>query len=650
MIELKGDICSDFEEASKREWLETNGLGGFASSTVSGANTRRYHGLLTIATDPPAGRVRTVSKLDEFVRIGNRELPLSTNIYPGALEPRGFEFNTSFRLDPFPVWTYQIGDIRIERKIFMVHGRDSTVCVWNLGEDLRAYGDEVSLEIRPLISFSDFHSLSRNREGFDTGFISSSRCVGIRPLADFPEIFFNHNGTGVLKTGFWYRDFVYPIERERGFDFIEDLYQPFALRFDLLEGPAAVIISSDQENFANAFEYEEIEKERRAELCRIAGAGEGFRAHLALAADQFIVARGDGRTVIAGYPWFSDWGRDTMIALNGLTLATNREGIARSVLREYSEHISEGMLPNRFPEDGETPEYNTVDAAFWFFEAIRAYVERSGDPEFVKKHLYEKLAEIISRHVEGTRFNIHAAEDGLLFAGESGTQLTWMDAKYGDEVFTPRMGKPVEIQALWYNALKTMEDFAKGFRDRTGEKAYGEMAKEARKSFNSKFWNSGDGCLYDVVTDDGPDPSIRPNQIFAVSLKHSMLSMYKAKKIVQVVERELFTPYGLRSLSANDQRYRPVYTGGPYERDAAYHQGTVWAWLMGPFIEALRRTYPKGRKLGRHIDTILGAFEGHLAEAGLGQISEIFDGDSPHNPRGCFAQAWSIAEILRVTE
>jgi predicted glycogen debranching enzyme len=339
-----------------------------------------------------------------------------------------------------------------------------------------------------------------------------------------------------------------------------------------------------------------------------------------------------------------------MIALNGLTLATNRAEIARNILLEFSRHISQGMIPNRFPDAGDEAEYNTVDATLWYFEAVRAYVEKTGDFEFVETNLYEKLINVILWHLQGTRYNIHVDTDGLLYAGEAGTQLTWMDAKIGDYVATPRTGKPVEIQALWYNALKIMADFAAKVGDREDQKKYESMAAMTKETFNQVFWNEADECLFDVVENGNRDASVRPNQIFAASLPHSMLSIGRAQKVVEKVEAELLTPVGLRSLSPKDARYCPVYIGSPFERDSAYHQGTVWAWLTGAFVDAYRKVYPNGNKTEKRIEEILSGLKTHLMENGIGQISEIFDAEAPHTPRGCIAQAWSVAEVLRVLQ
>jgi predicted glycogen debranching enzyme len=419
------------------------------------------------------------------------------------------------------------------------------------------------------------------------------------------------------------------------------------LKFDLSE-TARVTISTEKQDISEVETFERKEIARRENLVKDAQAKDDFAAQLALAADQFIAARGRGKTIIAGYPWFSDWGRDTMIALNGLTLATNRAEIARDILLEFSRHISRGMLPNRFPDAGDKAEYNTVDATLWYFEAVRAFAEKTNDYDFIKENLYDKLVEIIVWHLKGTRFNIRVDTDGLLYAGEEGWQLTWMDAKFNGEVFTPRIGKPVEIQALWYNALCIMTDFAQRFGDGDGAAQYKSTADIAKENFNRVFWNEELECLFDVVKNGDKDASIRPNQIFAVSLANTMLSVGKARKIVEKVESELLTPFGLRSLSPNDEKYRPIYTGSPYERDSSYHQGTVWGWLIGAFIDAYRKVHPNGHKTDARIEEILAGFKTHLTEAGIGQISEIFDAAAPHAPRGCVAQAWSVAEVLRI--
>jgi predicted glycogen debranching enzyme len=643
MIKLSPRILADYHTASSREWLETNGIGGFASGTVSGANTRRYHGLLTAATRPPLGRVTMLSKFEETLLIGDNRYELSSNRFPGGVFPEGYKYLTEFRLDPFPIWTYEIEGHTLEKRIFMPHGMNATVCRWSVRNSSEHI---VGLELRPLLSFVDYHHLQHENGDLDVDFLTSKNVVSIKPYDELPELFFNHNASAVTRTGYWYNDFEYAIEQERGFDFREDLFQPFLLKFDLAK-PANVIVSTEQSKSSDAEKLEKAEIKRRKALIKQAGVKDDFAKQLVLAADQFIVKRGDGQTVIAGYPWFSDWGRDTMIALPGLTLATGRPEIAKSIILEFSKHISEGMLPNRFPDAGETPEYNTVDATLWYFEAIRTYAETTGDFAVVKDKLYAKLADIISWHLRGTRYNIHVDTDGLLYAGAAGHQLTWMDAKIGDLVITPRIGKPVEIQALWYNALRTMADFADRFGHAEDEIRFQAMADLARLSFNGVFWNEAERCLFDVVENGTRDGSVRPNQLFAISLHHAILDEGRWSVVVEKAQRELLTRVGLRSLSPNDPAYVPVYIGSPFNRDSAYHQGTVWGWLIGSFIDAYRRVYADDPELDEKISGFLSGFEKHLGETGLGQISEIFDADAPHNPRGCPAQAWSVAEVLR---
>lgn len=641
MIKIDNEICTNFEEASSREWLETNGIGGFSSSTISGANTRRYHGLLVAATDPPVERAVLLSKFEEALTIDGIVYNLSSNQYPGAVHPQGYKYLKNFRLNPFPVWNYEVAGVELEKTAFMVHGENTTVVQYRIAPTNK----KVSLELRPLVAFRHYHHLGIPR-GLNGEFISEDTFVSIKPVASLPTLYFSHSGAKASDTGDWYLNFEYAIEKERGFDFREDLFNPFALTFDLSSSNEAnVIVSTEQKKSADAVTYKTAEIKRREALIETAGAADDFTKQLVLAADQFIVARGDGKTVIAGYPWFTDWGRDTMIALPGLTIATGRFDIAKSILLEYSKHISNGMLPNRFPDGSSEPEYNTVDATLWYFEAIRAYADATGDFEMVREHLYEKLREIITWHIQGTRYGIRVdTSDGLLLSGENGHQLTWMDAKVGDWVVTPRTGKAVEIQALWYNALRVMEDMAARFGDDTGKTDYKLVADFVAQNFEPAFWNEKEQCLFDVVSPGSRDTAVRPNQILAVSLPHSMLSPERARRVVEKVRSELLTPVGLRSLSPYDKKYAPIYIGSPLQRDGSYHQGTVWGWLIGSYITAHKKVYGDDQ-----VKELLRGFERHLTEAGLGSISEIFDGNPPHKPRGCFAQAWSLAEVLRVS-
>ena len=645
MISFDRQICNDLDAATSREWLETNGIGGFACGTISGVNTRRYHGLLTAAHRPPLGRMRLLSKFDEAVDINGRRFELSTNKYQGGVSPEGYLLLSEFRLDPYPIWIYQAETFEVEKRLVMAHGSNTTAFCWKINGQPNG---PIGLEIKPLVAFVDYHSLLREDGSIRFSYEIAGGEVAIAREGTEPVMHLYHNGA-VEHTGFWYRNFTYDIESERGFEHLEDLYQPFSMKFDLSAGPATVVATTENTLVLNFDAIEAAERKRRRSLIKKAAAKTDFEKDLVLAADQFVVARGAGQTVIAGYPWFSDWGRDTMIALNGLTLATGRPEIARGILLEFSKHISEGMLPNRFPDVGDTAEYNTVDATLWYFEAVRAYIEATGDLKFVRRNLYLKLADIVAWHLHGTRYNIHLDTDGLLYAGTPDVQLTWMDAKYDDQVFTPRTGKAVEIQALWYNALMIMAGLANEFGDTKDEARYRAMAELCSLSFNGAFWNEEEQCLFDAVDDGTRDPSIRPNQILAVSLPHSMLDDDRAARVVARVEKDLLTPIGLRSLAPSDGKYRNIYIGSPYDRDSAYHQGPVWAWLIGPFVDAFRKVHGPGMAAEERVEDILQAFKSHLTEAGLGQVSEIFDPEPPFTPRGCFAQAWSVAELLRVS-
>ncbi len=648
MIQFTKETCGDLDAAVRREWLETNGLGGFASSTIIGLNTRRYHGLLVAATKPPVGRVVMLSKLEETFFIEGQPFDLSTNRYAGAVHPQGFRYLKRFRLDPFPVFTYEIEGIEIEKSVFMIHGENSTIIQYELKKNNHPESPKnLKLEIRPLIAFRDYHSTTHENGGISSAVEERPGLVTVTPYQGLPSLHLAHNATELRKMGDWYRNFEYDAERERGLDFSEDLFNPLVLKFDLrLRRQASIIASTEQRDVAQVVEYWQSEITRRRKTTA-STLNDTFAQTLASAADQYIVSRGDQKTVIAGYHWFSDWGRDTMISLPGLTLPTGKHDVARSILRTFAKHVDQGMLPNRFPDARETPEYNTVDATLWFFEAARAYLAYTGDLEFVRNELYPVFADIISWHVRGTRYGIKVDPSGLLASGEPGVQLTWMDAKVGDWVVTPRHGKPVEIQALWYNALCIMADLAHEFGDDAGHNRYRNMAAVASWAFNRLFWNEKIGCLYDKINGGPPDASIRPNQIFSVSLHHSMLSSDRAKSVVEKVQEHLLTPYGLRSLAPSDPQYRGRYTGDPTSRDGAYHQGTVWAWLLGPFITAYVKVNGGSDAVRSQAAEWLTPLKDHLADAGLGQISEIFDGDAPHRPCGCIAQAWSVAEILR---
>jgi predicted glycogen debranching enzyme len=645
MSQFDESVCRNLDVASRREWLETNGIGGFASSTITGLNTRRYHGLLVAATKPPVGRMVLLSKLEETLIVEGKRLDLSCNRYPGVIHPQGNMHLKEFRQAPFPVFVYEMDGLELEKSVFMVHGENTTVIQYELRGAVRG---DCTLELRPLIAFRDYHSTTHENGSLNPSLEIEPGYVKCSPYQGCPSLFIKHTAAEVQQVGDWYRNFEYSVEEQRGLDCREDLFNPMVITFDLLrDHRPSLVASTEARAWDSADRLRSVETLRRADVLAAAPSDDPFVRSLVRAADQFIVRRGDQSTVIAGYHWFSDWGRDTMIALPGLALATGRFDAARGILLAFADSVDCGMLPNRFSDTGETPEYNSVDATLWFFEAVRALGAYTEDYEFIRTKLYAVLADILLWHERGTRYGIRVDNDGLLLAGEPGVQLTWMDAKVGDWVVTPRHGKPVEIQALWYNALRTMEDLAQRFGDNIAGAQYKQMADRARNSFCEQFWNESTGCLYDVISGDGRDGAIRPNQIFAVSLFHGMLSRERATRVVAAVERHLLTPYGLRSLAPSDPQYRGRYEGNRWSRDSAYHQGTVWPWLMGPFLRAYLKVNAKSAKARKQADGWLAEFRRYIEDEGLGQIPEVFDGDAPHRAGGCLAQAWSVAELLR---
>jgi predicted glycogen debranching enzyme len=646
MISFDRTALRDVETSFRREWLETNGIGGFASSTIAGIHTRRYHGLLTAAIHPPVGRYLLVAKLEEILCIGNTRTELSSNRYPGIIYPEGHKHLCEFRLDPYPVFTYRIEELEVEKCVFMVHGENTTVVEYslrNLNPSIPAL-----LEIRPLIAFRDYHSLTHKNDGLNSSLTATEGHASIAPYAGLPQLHFHYGTAALEKTGIWYFNFEYDRERERGLDFREDLYSPLTLTFDLRnQTTVSVVVSTEAETPVHASILKQREVHRRQALLSGPRTSDSVKRQLFFAADQFIVQRSDLHSVIAGYHWFSDWTRDAMISLPGLTLATGRIQIARNILLAFAGYADGGMLPNRFPDVGAGPEYNNVDGTLWFFEAVRLFLSQTGDFSFVMDRLYPLLTDILDWHIRGTRYNIHVDVDALLICGEPGTQLTWMDAKVGDYVVTPRYGKPVEVEALWYNALCFVRELAEAAGHEDALRRYGTIASAAKQSFNRLFWNAAENCLYDVVNGSERDASFRPNQIIAVSLPNRMLGRERAAMVVESVERHLLTPYGLRTLSPSDPRYRPTCEGDAWSRDTAYHQGTVWPWLIGPFIRAYLYVHGSDAAARQQATVWLQPLMEHLLEAGLGQISEIFDGDPPHHPRGCIAQAWSVGELLR---
>jgi len=631
-IRFDQSICSDPASALEREWLETNGIGGFASSTLCGANTRRYHGLLIAAATPPSGRSVLLSKFEETLVVGDERFELSTNLYPGVTHPAGYRYLTGFRLDPFPVFTFEAGGVRIEKRLCLVNGEDTLA----LGYEVT--GKPCRLELRPLLACRGYHELMHSGVAWNGAFTESGDAIAMQPRAGYPELHFAHAAQRVAREGNWYFNFEYPLERERGFDFHEDLYCPFVLDYRLEPGERAELVVST----APGHRASDAPALRAAECSRRAALNPGADRF----DDHFLVRRAGGWTILAGYPWFGEWCRDTMISLPGLTLINGRFDVARSILREAVRWLDRGMLPNRFPDGAATPEYNTVDATLWLFEAARKLLDCTGDLAFLREQLYAPLRDVIDWHVRGTRYGIAMDADGLLLAGDASTQLTWMDARVDGRPVTPRHGKAVEIQALWYNALRFMAALAAELDDAESSRSYTRLADQARSSIRATFWNEAAGCLFDVVNGNQRDASVRPNQLIALSLGYCALETWHALSILRVAEASLVTPFGLRTLAPDDPRYCGRYEGGPAQRDGAYHQGTVWPWLLGPYLTAEARF--NGAQGKAKAAAILSAISEFVLTRGTGLLPEIFDGDPPHEPRGCIAQAWSAAELERV--
>lgn len=664
LIHFGREICGDLACGLRREWLVTNGLGGYASGTLAGVNTRSYHGLLVAALNPPVDRTVLVGGMVEWAIYDGHHYPLSTNEYiDGTIDPHGYRHLQSFALEGMiPVWTFALADALLERRIWMEYGANTTYVLYRL---LRG-SQEVRLEITPLVTYRGFHGLSSG-QGWQLGVEASPQAATIRAFdGAIPYSLIASDGQFV-PSGAWWWNLKYRGESERGLNDRGDLSAPgtFSTTFRSGSRFALTMTTVPGEHRFEDTLYEAA-SERQKRLLRTAGVENAHPVvqQLTLAADQFIVerqptptapgAQGNGhividkrqnKTIIAGYHWFNDWGRDTMIALRGLTLATGRPEDAATILRSFAQYVQDGLLPNNFPDQsGVIPGYNTADATLWYVVSVYAYAQATGDEALVDE-LLPVLRDIVDWHIRGTRYHIGVdPNDGLLHAGEPGVQLTWMDAKVGDYVVTPRIGKPVEINALWYNALRMLATFLEARGDSAAAQ-YAAQADRVQTSFIVRFKRPDQPALADVV--DGPhgdDFTLRPSQIFAVALPFPLLEGTDAAAVVDVVGRSLFTSYGLRSLSPDDPAYCGYYTGNQYERDSSYHQGPVWTWLQGTYAEAHYRVYHDPHAALE----LLKPFEDHLRDAGLGSISEILEGDPPHLPRGCIAQAWSVAEVLRL--
>ena len=655
MIHFGREVTGNLDATLRREWLVTNGIGGYAMGSLAGTRTRRYHGLLTASLKPPTRRTLLVANLDAWVEIDGRRSPLVTHEWAaGVVLPDGYRHLESFHLDgSIPVFVWALGDVRIVQRIWMAHGKNTTYVTYTYTRGT----SKVGMVLKPLCTCRDHHKLTQGGYHTSVDDRPSPWCDGqaitVQAGSESPPFHILTNTGSIAPDSEWWWSFHLSQEKRRGLGNQEDLFAAATIAADLgLGNTLAVVFTTEDADPQPWHDALLAEQQRQRDLIAQAHLDDDapdWVRQLVLAADQFIVARKidglPGKSILAGYPWFSDWGRDTMIALPGLTLATGRQDDSTAILHTYAKYVDRGMLPNRFPDAGYPPEYNTVDATLWYFQSIHACAKTCGIEHGDIRDLYPVMTDILTWYADGTRFDIHQdPDDGLLFAGEAGFQLTWMDAKVDDWVVTPRIGKPVEINVLWYNALRITAEFAAELGHEDDAARYDAMAERTLASFNERYWYSG-GYLYDVV--DGPegdDPTLRPNQIFAVSLSFPLLDDDKARAVVDICARELVVSYGLRSLAPDENDYTGYYGGDPLQRDGAYHQGTAWAWLLGPFATAHFRVYGNARTAASYLEPLAD----HLTDHGVGTISEIFDGDPPHLPRGCIAQAWSVAETLRV--
>jgi predicted glycogen debranching enzyme len=653
VIHFGREITGDLSLAEKREWLITNGIGGYGSGTVAGSITRGYHGLLVASLNPPIDRRIMLVKLDETLTYRTKEYNLATNTWKGnSIAPKGYVNIESFSLEgTTPCWKFACADALIEKRIWMVHGENTTYVSYSLVSG----SESVSIKVSAVADNRVFHNTGMVAWPMSVDTISEGVKVTVEDSSALP-LFLKCQKAQVTPKNEMYNNFFLQKEADRGLNCYDSHIHVADFMCSLEVGETIFFVASAEENTDfNEQAYQEKQDREASLLDQWTSQRKNKKTvqpdwikQLVLAADQFVVNRDSGenentgKSIIAGYHWFGDWGRDTMISLVGLTMVTGRQSVAGPILETFAEYISEGMLPNRFPNSNETPEYNTIDATLWFFQAIRSYYENTNDKALLSR-LYPKLQDIVDCHIKGTRYNIKMdPSDGLISGGEPEVQLTWMDAKVDNHVITPRIGKPIEVNALWYNALKAMVLFAD-----TLEKdsiTYKTMAKTTKQGFD-RFWNAEKNYCFDVL--DGPNGNetlLRPNQLFAVSLPESLFDPIREKQIVDVCAQTLLTSHGMRSLAPFEQEYIGIYTGDQTHRDGSYHQGTVWGWLIGPFLRAHLKVYNNAEQA----KTYLNPFADHLDGAGVGTISEIFDGDAPFEPKGCIAQAWSVAQLLQV--
>ncbi len=666
-IHLGSNVLSDFDEAIQMEWVVTNGLGGYASSTALGVNTRKYHGLLIAAFNPPSDRRVLLTKLDEEVRVGSKSSSIGSNEFEYGIQPKGYRFLSSFSLDPLPTYKYAVEQVQLQKTMFMPYGKNATVVSYDI---FNPHNERVSIRVFPLVNCRYFHSTTE-KEKLNWEFIQKplEHGVIVRPSVPLSTLIISSgDGQYFAGKGEWIERIYFRVDSSRGDSCQDDVFQPGWFEFNVAPERRkkffVVATAAKTEGEANSVlssAYKDIHTLRDQELKRREGLLEKFQEQysdikiedwlkwLVLATDSFIVNRESTKTksVIAGYPWFEDWGRDSLISLPGLTLITGRFEDAKQILLTFKQYCRRGIIPNRFPDQaGEKPNYNTVDATLWYFNAVLQFLKYTGDHDFVHKQLWSLLRSIVEHHRQGTLYHIRLDKDGMI---EHGPQLTWMDAMVKNKFVTPRDGKAVEIQALWYNALKTMEMLATHFNQKEQAEEYSVMAERARKSFVEKFWNPRTGCLFDVIHGEQRDASLRPNQVIAVALDFPILDKAMGEKVVKTVWKRLFATYGLKTLAEDDPHYIGKYLGDWDHRNKAYHNGTVWAWLLGPFTTAFLKlkNHEKNWRVYALNTFLQPLFQKETFQAGLGTISEIFDGDPPHTPRGCTTQAWSVAEPLR---
>ncbi len=645
-IKFGADSFSTYEEGIKKEWIVGNGLGGYASSTVIGANTRTYHGLLVASPEKSPGRFVLLSSLDEEISINEEVYRLATHKYPDTVFPSGFNYISKFILVPFPLWVYQSGDFTIKKKIFMIHNSNTTCILYNI----RSRREGALLRIFPLVNSRNFHYTVRSGE---LSFTQKTNPTGVKLESSNGCTFSLSSNLSYHSDPKWYYNFEYDIEKKRGLNFQEDNFNPGYFESKLKLGTSHFFIAASTEDVSSLTleqveEFYTRETYRQNLLAFNSRLTEPFALKLLRATDPFIVKNPSSgeSTVIAGYHWFSDWGRDTMISMPGLLLIPRRFEEAKSILKNFSRHCKRGLIPNAFLALGGEPIYNTVDASLWFIHTVGRYFAYTKDFLFLSD-VWDTLEEIIENYRKGTDFGIGMDSDYLI---QQGPQLTWMDAKIGEQALTPRAGKACEINALWYNALKTASSLGTHLGKNTS--TYETLAASVASNYENVFWNPETNCLFDIVYkgEEGyevKDPAIRPNQIFAVALPYTILSPEKEKAIVDRVEKDLLTPFGLRTLSSDNPLYKGHYCGDSVTRDAAYHNGTAWPWLLGAYVKAYRKVHNYSKESLEDMRALLQDFDIHLETAGIGTISELFDGDYPYTPGGCIAQAWSVAEILR---